>query len=773
VAPNPPIGKISGMPNCRMLCTIAAVLATSLALDAQPRPTAAAADLARWRATAARVTIYRDSYGVAHVYGQKDADAVFGMVYAQAEDDFRRIERNYLVALGRLAEVDGEAELLRDLRQRLWVDDADLRARHATSPLWLKQLMQGWADGLNFYLQTHPAVTPRGITRYEPWMALSFSEGSIGGDIESVGLRGLGDFYRGTWPGATSGSRGGDGAADDGASDDGAANESTLQMPPEPAGSNGFAIAPKNTVSGHALLMINPHTSFYFRPEIHMASAEGLDAYGAVTWGQFFIYQGFNNRLGWMHTSGGGDVRDEYRETIVPCRVGTCYRVGQEVRPLKERTIVLRVKRGEALETRSVTAFYTHRGPIVRRADNGGDTAWVSVRIMYEPVAALTQSYTRTKAKTWPQFLQAMQWRTNSSNNTVYADADGNTALFYGNFVPKRDPSFDYRSILDGTNPKVDWQGLHGINDLIRVHNPPSGWIQNTNNWPFSASGPDSPKQSDYPAYMWSDSENPRGWHAVKVLQGKRDFTLDGLIAAANDAELTAFEPMLPGLLQAYDALDATDTLRAALAEPVVMLRAWDRRFDLGSVATSVAIYWGQDMLPRASARARAAGRDVYEYIGTGVPPRERLEALARAVNKLTRDFGTWRTPWGEINRFQRLTGDLAQPYDDAKPSLAVPFASATWGSLASFGQRGAGGATKRIYGDYGNSFVAAVEFGPKVRAKSVLAGGVSGDPASPYFMNQAEAYAAGRFKDVAFYRADVEKAAVRRYSPGSAAPNR
>ncbi|MCU0624585.1 MAG: penicillin acylase family protein, partial [Gemmatimonadaceae bacterium] len=436
-------------------------------------------------------------------------------------------------------------------------------------------------------------------------------------------------------------------------------------------------------------------------------------------------------------------------------------------RPLVARPITLRVKVGTGVETRTVTAWFTHRGPVVRRAEQGADSAWISVRLMQNPIAALTQSYTRTKARTWGQFVQAMRLRTNSSNNTVYADAAGNIALFYGNFVPKRNPLLDYRGVVDGTDPRVDWQGLHDIDELIRVRNPAGGWIQNTNNWPFSAAGPDSPKQDAYPAYMWSDPENPRGWHAVKVLQGRRDFTLDGLIAAAYDPELTAFEPLLPALVQAWDQLDAADTLRAALAEPIALLRSWDRRFAVASVPTSLAIFWGQELMERSAARARAAGRDVYDFMATGTAPRERVEALARAVRKLERDFGSWRTPWGEINRFQRLTGDLVQPYDDAKPSLPVPFASATWGSLASFGMRTRAN-VKRIYGDYGNSFVAAVEFGPTVRAKSVLAGGVSGDPASPYFANQAEAYAAGRFKEVLYYRADVEQGAVKRYRPGA-----
>jgi len=254
------------------------------------------ADAARLRARARGITIIRDDWGIAHVHGKTDADAVFGMVYAQAEDDFNRVEINYLNSLGRLAEAEGESAVVQDLRQKLFMNPDTLKAQYASSPDWLKRLMDGWADGLNYYLQTHPAVHPRVITHFEPWMPLSYSEGSIGGDIESINLDQLGAFY-GNGPKTVA--------------------FSPPAFPAEPGGSNGFAIAPSNTAGHHALLLINPHTSFFFRSELQMSSDEGLNAYGAVTWGQFFIYQGFNERVGWMHTSSGVDAIDEWAETII------------------------------------------------------------------------------------------------------------------------------------------------------------------------------------------------------------------------------------------------------------------------------------------------------------------------------------------------------------------------------------------------------------------------------------------------------------------------
>jgi acyl-homoserine-lactone acylase len=330
-----------------------------------------------------------------------------------------------------------------------------------------------------------------------------------------------------------------------------------------------------------------------------------------------------------------------------------------------------------------------------------------------------------------------------------------------------RDPRFDWKHAVDGSDPATEWKGLHQVKDTITLFNPKSGWIQNTNNWPFLAAGPDnSPKQSDYPAYMSMNPENPRGVHAVRVLQDQKNFTIDSLIATAYDTQLTAFEPLLPTLFAAYDALPADDAMKTALAPQIEALRGWNMRYALTSVPTSLAIFWAQDLASTYGPTAKAKEVQVLDYVQSSITPLQRLQALERASAKLAADFGQWNTPWGKINRFQRLTGDVVQPFDDSKPSLPVAFTSSNWGSLAAFGMTSKT-KTKRIYGERGNSFVAAVEFGPRIKAKSVLAGGESGDPASKHFNDQAEMYVRGEFKDVLFYKEDVEKNLERKYHPG------
>jgi acyl-homoserine-lactone acylase len=695
----------------------------------------------RWQQRAEHVHIIRDNWGIAHIYGKSDADAVFGMTYAQAEDDFNRIERNYLNGLGWLAQAEGEAAIYGDLRERLFIDADRLRQQYRGAPPWLKTLMIAWSDSLNYYLSKHSGVTPKVIHHFEPWMALSFTEGSIGGDVESVDLAKLEKFYGPAAP---------------------AARNSQPSVPEEnPGGSNGFAIAPSRSASGHAMLWINPHTSYYFRSELQVVSEQGLNVYGAVTWGQFFVYQGFNSHNGWMHTSYGGDAIDEYAEDLVKKPDGLYYKYGTQLRKLRVSRITIPFKQAGGMGRRTFTVYHSHHGPIVR-AENG---RWIAVKLLEDPVPALSQSYLRTKTRDYASFRKTQDMRTDTSNNTVYADADGTIAYFHGNFIPKRDTSFDFTHPVDGSNPATEWQGAHAIEDTITLLNPSNGWLFNSNNWPFSAAGDQSPKREKYPLYMWTKGETPRGLHAVEVLHDIRNVTLDGLIGAGYDGHLTAFDVLLPPLFTAYDALPAADPQRTAVAEAITALRGWDRRTSADSVPTAVAIFWGQELIERKGAEARDADEPVYDYLVDKLTDAERISALSAALQKLQRDSGRWQTPWGEINRFQRLTDDIVQPFDDAKPSLPVGFAPSQWGALASFDSTKPR-KTKRIYAAVGNSFVAAVDFGPTLRAKAIMSGGESGDPASEHFTDQALMFSQGRFRDVLFYPEDVRAHAERSYHP-------
>ncbi|MEA3040361.1 MAG: acyl-homoserine-lactone acylase [Sphingomonadales bacterium] len=717
----------------RALLPLLLVLATPAA--SQPR-----SEAVRWRAEAARVTIVRDDWGIAHVRGRNDAAAVFGMIYAQAEDDFNRVETNYMTALGRTAEAEGEKAIWADLRARLYMDPADLQARYRASPAWLRKLMDAWADGLNYYLATHPDVRPRAIRRFEPWMALSFTEGSIGGDIERIDLAGLEAFYGKDRP------------------------VLVLAKPAdsEPRGSNGIALAPARSEDGHALLLINPHTSFFFRSEQQVTSREGLNAYGAATWGQFFIYQGFNAHAGWMHTSSGVDSVDEFLETVVGNRgTGLVYKYGAEWRPVAKSTVTIPYRTGDGrTAARTFTVYRTHHGPIVR-AEGG---KWVAFAMMHKPIEALEQSFLRTRARDYASFLRVGALQANSSNNTLFADDKGEIAYLHPQFIPARNDRFDYTKPVDGSDPATDWHGLLPLERIPHLLSPASGFVFNSNNWPWNAAGPGSLSASAYPRYVEQYGENPRGQHALMLLGGGRRFSLEGLRAAAFDSYQPAFARLVPGLVAAWDAAPA-GALKSRLADPVALLRGWDYRWAVGSVPNTLANFWGDEMVKRAAGGSWGLGLSSYDAMEAAPAP-VKLEALAAALDRLTRDFSRWDVPWGEVNRFQRVSPAIDHPFTDAGPSLPVGFSSARWGSLASFGAAPRHG-SRKWYGTSGNSFVAVVEFGPRVRAIAVTAGGESGHPESKHFNDQAERYATGNLRPVYFYPDQLRGHIERTYRPG------
>jgi acyl-homoserine-lactone acylase len=697
------------------------------------------AEYDRLAARAANVTIIRDGFGVPHIYARTDADAIFGMLYAQSEDDFNRVEQNYIWATGRLAEVDGEEAIFSDLRARLYMTTDEARAAYAAAPAWLQALCDAFADGVNWYLLSHPEVKPRLLTKFEPWMPMYFSEGSIGGDIEQIPLEGIRKFYGGEISVA-----------------------SRRRQFREPGGSNGFAISGDLTESGNAMLLINPHTSFFFRGEIHVVSEEGLNAYGAVTWGQFFVYQGFNENTGWMHTSTHADFMDEFVEDVFEENGELKYRYGDEVRAVNVSEVTLKYKVGDGMSERTFPMYHTHHGPVTH-SENG---KWVVTKINWDPVNALRQSFIRTKLKDYDAFRDMMDIRTNSSNNTVFADSSGNVAYFHGNFMPRRDTAFDFSKPVDGSDPATDWQGLHEVDEMVTVLNPQNGWIQNCNSTPFTSAATFSPKREDYPSYMAPDPENYRGVHAVRVLTGISGLTPSKLIETAYDPYLPGFEKLIPGLIEAFDQAEDAP---ASIAGAIDILRGWDFRTAADSIAMTLAHFYGSayyesGVLPLEL--ADASFMEQIDYFGTGSPHEERLRIFAETVAMIAEDFGRWDTRWADVNRYQRINGDIRQPFDDAKPSLPIGMASGRWGALASFGARRYEG-TKRIYGTSGNSFVAVVAFGDKVTANTMLAGGQSGDPKSPHFADQAQRYADREFKDAAYYREDVEAVATRTYHPG------
>jgi len=700
----------------------------------------------RLQKLAQQVTIIRDNWGIAHVYGKTDADAVFGMLYAQCEDDFKRVEMNYIEKLGRLSEIKGQSVLYNDLEIKLLIDTEEAKADYKKAAPWLKKLLNSYADGINFYLHNHPEVKPALLTHFEPWFPLLWTDGSIGA-ISTGGLSTgeLKAFYSGN-------------------SDKVAYIEREKDVQ---TGSNGFAIAPSKTASGNAILYINPHTTFYFRPEIQMSSEEGLNAYGAVTWGQFFIYQGFNENCGWMHTSSDVDVADMYAEKIVTKNDKLFYEYDKKLMPVIEKKITIKHLENGKLIPKTFKTYFTNNGPIMAKRDG----KWISLKSNNRSMNSLVQSWVRTKSKGFDDYKKAMDLKANTSNNTVYADNKGNIAYWHGNFIPIRDKNLNWSKLIDGSTSVTQWKGLHEVSETVHFYNPTNGWLQNCNSTPFTVSGANSPKKENYPSYMAPDGENFRGVNAVRLLSKGNNYTLDKIIADGYDTKLTAFEFLIPALITSFEKNISKDNpLYAELVEPIKLLKNWDYYAKENSVATTLAIEWAYKLDPIIQKFYVDQGEldqvENTKNFASNATTNQLIPQLQIVVSELKNKFGTWEIPWGEINRFQRLSGDINLVYNDALPSLPIGYGPALWGSLPAY-KSNYQKDTKKRYGFNGNSFVCAVEFGPKIKAKSLLAGGNSGDPKSKHFYDQAEMYRKGEFKDVLFYKEDVQKNAEKTYHPG------
>lgn len=701
------------------------------------------AEIKKMEQQASHVEILRDHFGIPHVYGKTDADAVFGLLFAQCEDDFKRVELNYIEKLGRLSEVNGKQDIYNDLLIKLVIDSSDAIKDYEAAPKWLKEILNAYADGINYYLYKHPQVKPVLLKRFQPWYALLWTDGSIGAiSTGGISVNELKNYYSGV-------------------EETVAINNYKEEVP---TGSNGFAFAPKITASGNAILYINPHVTFYFRPEVHMVSKQGLNAYGAVTWGQPFIYQGFNEHCGWMHTSSKADISDAYIEKLSQQNGKWFYEYEGKQLPVTEKIISIKYKEADNISSKIFTAFFTHHGPILTKR-NG---QYLSLKHNNRDTKGFIQSWLRTKAKSFAEFKRTMDMGANPSNNTVYADAEGNIAYWHGNFLPKRDPKYNWEEPVDGAIAATEWQGFHTVAESVHLYNPENGWLQNCNSSPFTVAGKYSPKKEDYANYLAPDGENFRGINAVRVLNEGKNYDIEKVIAAGYDTRLSAFEVLVPALIKAYETqILNSDTVYANLKEAITIFKNWDYRSGENSVATTLAVMWGEKLLRKIYSVSNSDDQvEKTKQFANTASAGELVMPLLEVIKELETNFGHWQMPWGEINRFQRISNDLNNKFDDGKPSFPVGFVSSTWGMLPSYSSRTFAG-TKKRYGVNGNSFIAAVEFGKKVKAKSLLAGGESGDPTSKHFFDQGEMYSKGKFKDVLFYKKDVKKNTERKYHPG------
>jgi len=704
---------------------LSAVLLVASAPAANP-----ARDLAR------SVTIYRDTYGVPHIYAKTDAGAAFGLMYAQAEDNFWQLEEDYARTIGRFAELDGPAGLMNDILIHAWEVEKRARELYQRGPAELRALCDGFANGVNYYLETHPQVKPRLLAHWEPWFILTDEmRGPAGTGITAA-------ERQKAFPALT-----------DAAGTAGAGGEIP---PPDPdEGSNMWAVAPSRSASGHALLLINPHVGFFGggqRYEAHLHSSEGLDVSGFAILGTPYIRSGHNQYLGWSHTNNYASTADIYLEKFDDPGDPLAYRYGAGHRRAIAWTDEIRVKTAEGFETRRIAFRKTHHGPILGVRGTDG----MAVRAAAVEGGVMMERWAMAKARSLREFQAALARVSLTGSNTIYADREGNIYYLHGNAIPRRPAKFDWSKPVDGSDPETEWQGLHALADLPQVLNPKSGYLQNCNSTPFlTTSGDDNPARDRYPAYMAPEPDTARSQRSRAILEGTHRFTFAEWTRLGLDCKIGLAATGVPELLAAYARLKTSDTARAeTLAEAIAALEQWDQTSRVDSIATTLFV----GMETHATELRRTAPDD----------PALLIAALERSKGSLEAAFGTWKVAWGEVNRLQRIhsSGTLEQ-FSDSRPSVPVAGAPTFTGTIFTFGTREVPG-QKRRYGISGDSYIAVVEFGKKPEARSLLVFGESADPASLHFFDQAALYSGQQFKPAWFTLPEIRQHLERRYHPGT-----
>ena len=749
-----------------------AIVATAVLIGGNADRAAAQArmDSATIRQMAESVEIIRDRWGVPHIYGPTDASVVFGAAWAQAEDNWWQLQDNLIRSIGRGAEVHGEAAFMDDyLVHALEIPTLSIREYESATPP-MRAMYDAYAAGLNFWMDEHPESRSDVLPQVEPWHTLAMIRFKYHHN-EYLGYAGLqgGDTERLLSSASASGDEA-DPATPAPAGDRMSLSISSLafQRAESPngeraLGSNQVSLSGRHTADGGAMLLINPHVSFFGLSqywEVHLSSGEGLDFSGQGRFGFMLPYMGHSNFMGWGYTDNYSDIGDLWFEQFDDPDRPLAYRYGDGWRDATQWTVPIGVRHADGrIESRNARFVKTDHGPIVGlRADASGTMRPLAARVAkLNEGGWFAQWRAQMAAESLDDWMTAAGQLSVAYQNTMYADRDGNILYLYNAAVPRRDPSLDWLTPMDGSDPAAEWDGYHALDELPQFLNPSSGWLQNTNSAPLMATDGITRTRTDYPSYMvGQEQHNARAVSAtrnMRALAARGSITMDDFQSAVLDTRLSAADRLIPELQAEAERLrrDA-DNRMASLAAPVDALIEWDREASTSSTATTLFVRWAGEVQAASNGASSSESRHV--------------DALGRAVASLTEQWGDWRKPWGEVNRIQRPDASGNAPFDDALPSVAVPGGPGWLGSFFTFHTQTAPGG-QIGYGVHGNSFVKAILFGPTIEARSILTFGASADPASPHYFDQAELYGQKEFKPAWFSRDEVIRNAERRYRPG------
>jgi acyl-homoserine-lactone acylase len=712
---------------------------------------------------ATQVTIHRDEWGVAHVFGDTDEATIFGVGYIQAEDYFWQLEDTTIQAIGRYAEIQGEEGLKTDLLVRSFELPGRSQQDFETARPEYQLYARAFAEGVNFYLDKHPREKLRLLKRFEPWhvvaidrylmLTMTYGGSSAGkprkaeASFSSAGKSRAVPKYSWQW----------------------ADPESSFERESfEAVGSNAWAIAPSRTESGNAMLFINPHQPWYGIGqfyELHLHSRETLRFSGACFFGTPIPTLGHSEYLGWTYTVNEPDVADSWDITFDDPDEPMNYRYGNGHRTAEEWTEKIGLLAGNKVVKKNITFRKTHHGPIVRQ-QNG---KFIAARVgrLYS-LDRFGQALGMIRSRNFKQWHQAFSRCAIPMFNVTYADRDGTIFYCYNGAIPVRREGFRWKGTVDGSNPETEWNGYHTLEQLPQVLNPKCGYVQSCNSSPFTTTDQENPKRGDFPDYMVREIgvDRRRSKRSRQLLSQARGITFEEFRKLNFDTRVYWHLAELENWKREFAELQKSAPDKAATVKPYLdHLAQWDGNADVESTGAALCIHWYEELY--GSGQAEKLKPEYQHDSGA------RLMALVKAGQALTGYHGDWKVPWGNVHRHERvayaadtlsagvrvLRSNQSIPVPGAPGPLGIVFTMYSSPSIWLI-------RPQRI-ALVGCSYMSAVEFGDKVHAGSLVAYGTSGDPRSPHFENQRQLLAEGRYKNAYYYPDEVLAAAKRSYHPG------
>jgi acyl-homoserine-lactone acylase len=658
----------------------------------------------------AEVTVYRDTWGVPHVYGPSQDAAAYGLGWAQAEDRLVDLLTAYRMAAGRLAAVAGEKAVESDLAARTARHAAVARRRYGELNEQTRRLVESFVAGIRDYMEAHPDAVP-----------------SWGEPPEPQDVVALYRAFAYVWP---LGQARGD-----------------LERAAEPAvaerGSNQWVVGASRSAEGGPIMLIDPHLSWeppnrFYEAHVH---GGGLDTFGFHVVGTPIMALGHTDVLAWGLTTGGPDCADVYEERLHPDEPQR-YEYDGAWRPIEveEVDIEVRTEQGQRIERRRIER--THHGAILRR---DGSRAFAMRTAYDDEIGIVEQWLGMARSRNLGEFLEALAANQALPQNLLYADVGGNIYYLRAGRVPVRPPGFEWDRPLPGWTSRSEWRGIHPLPDLVQMLNPPGGIVQNCNVAPGAMVPGFVLDRARYPAHVYNvatDRTNSRGRRVLELLQARDSLDLDGALAIAMDTAVEGAERRKAALRA---AVGASPGQLDALQPAVDLLLGWNGRTDADSRAAVLYRAWMREVRERDSG-VDDGKLERGEALDEG-EARALLESLRSAADEVTRLHGRIDVAWGEVHRIRR--GDRSWPVGGCAEDGLGTLRSVRYGEPD---ERGVSYAT----GGQLAAMVIVLEKGA-VRSYSVSPYGQSDDPRSPHYADQAEKlFGPGKLKPTWYAREEL-----------------